>query len=114
MSRAGLALAAIRAFQLETVRIEEEYSVIVVVILSCRIDDRRSGLPKESLKCVDLLAAVEPKGIVMEADIRVRCRYFLPLVSAGPIQNRVLPLVQPMASSYSSNTSKPKNLKSGP
>ena len=51
---------------------------------------------------------------MVEADV-ANAVFVLPaLASAGPIQKRVLPLVQPIASSYSSDSSKPRNPNSLP
>src|SRR5258707_414403 len=64
-----MALAVFHAFEPEPVGIEKEDGIVVIIILSGRIDDFRAGLFKEIPKRIDILAASELKSIMVKADI---------------------------------------------
>jgi len=64
-----VALAIAHAFELHVVGIEEEHGVVIVVVLAGGIDDGRAPLFEIGLQRIDIGAAPQAEGIVMEADI---------------------------------------------
>src|SRR5690349_21574694 len=64
--RPGVVLAIFHAFELEPVGIAEEHGVIIVIILSRRIDDRDVVVLEKFLERIDILAATQLESIVME------------------------------------------------
>src|SRR5262245_1273168 len=64
-----MALSVFHAFKLETIRIEKEHGIIVVIIFAGWIDDGGAKLVQEVLQRIHVSAAAQLEGIVVEADV---------------------------------------------
>jgi len=64
-----MALAVAHAFELHAVGIKKEHRVIVIVIFAGWIDEGRALLFQIGLQRIDIGAAPQAKGVVVEADI---------------------------------------------
>src|SRR4051812_39646629 len=73
--------AVLHALQLDSIGIEEEHGVVVLVILVGRIDDPHLLLFEEGLQRIDVAAAAQLEGVMMQADIADLV--FLPSLGRG-------------------------------
>ena len=69
--------AIFHAFELQPVGIQEEDGVVILVILTCRIDDGDAFLLQEGLQIVNILPAPQLEGVVVKADIADAMRVLL-------------------------------------
>lgn len=62
--RPGVVLTPFHAFELQSIRIEEEHGVVVVVILGRWVNNGRAQLLYEGLQRVDVLVAAQLECVV--------------------------------------------------
>src|ERR1700730_5224290 len=59
----------LHALELQPVRVEKEHRVVVLVVLPCRVDDRRTGFFQKSLKLIHITSPPQLEGVMVETDV---------------------------------------------